>query len=247
MSITLTFFDGRVTEIVVPAERTELHLSDRRLVNVAFLPRHQRARFLTLANNHLSRVPDSTFTLTQLRHLALTGNGITELPPAVGALRALLFLYVQHNALSTLPREMALLTNLRSLLVFSNQLRSVPRELGKLERLEVLSLRDNELAFLPAELDDLPSTTDVRLMGNPLPVPLVNSNCRSVLARFGRPDCIGLIRAAATTLAIALQELELPALVTLEVIDAAWPNSIAMHKKWDLVTAVKHWRQRQVK
>jgi len=49
-----------------------------------------------------------------------------------------------------------------------------------------------------------------------------------------------MIRDEAATLAIGLQDLELPALVTLEIIDAAFPNAIPMHKKWDLVVAVKH-------
>ncbi len=49
-----------------------------------------------------------------------------------------------------------------------------------------------------------------------------------------------MIRDEAATLATGLQDLELPALVTLEIIDAAFPNAIPMHKKWDLVVAVKH-------
>jgi len=53
---------------------------------------------------------------------------------------------------------------------------------------------------------------------------------------------LGVIREAATIICVGLQDLELPALVTLEIIDAAFPNSIPMHKKWDLVTAVKHFR-----
>ena len=54
-----------------------------------------------------------------------------------------------------------------------------------------------------------------------------------------------MLRDEATALCIGLQDLELPALVTLEIVDAAFPNAIPMHKKWDLVVAVKHWRQRQ--
>ena len=53
------------------------------------------------------------------------------------------------------------------------------------------------------------------------------------------------IRDEAATLAIGLQDLELPALVTLEIVDAAFTNSIPMHKKWALITAVKHFHQRR--
>ena len=54
-----------------------------------------------------------------------------------------------------------------------------------------------------------------------------------------------MIREEAMMMAMGLQDLELPALVTLEILDAAWPNSIPMHKKWDLVVAVKHFHQRR--
>ena len=30
-----------------------------------------------------------------------------------------------------------------------------------------------------------------------------------------------------------------------EILDALFPNSIPLHKKWDLVVAVKHWHQRR--
>jgi hypothetical protein len=49
-----------------------------------------------------------------------------------------------------------------------------------------------------------------------------------------------VIRDRAATICIAMQDLELPALITLEVLDAAFPNDIPMHKKWQLVTAIKH-------
>ena len=54
-----------------------------------------------------------------------------------------------------------------------------------------------------------------------------------------------MIREQAMALAIGLQDLELPALVTLEILDEAFPNSIRMYGKWELVTAVKHFHQRR--
>jgi hypothetical protein len=54
-----------------------------------------------------------------------------------------------------------------------------------------------------------------------------------------------VIRDRAATICMAMQDLELPALITLEVLDAAFPNDIPMHKKWQLVTAAKHFHQRR--
>jgi hypothetical protein len=57
---------------------------------------------------------------------------------------------------------------------------------------------------------------------------------------------IGTIRKRATEICIGLQNLELPAFVTLTIIDeAVHENSIRMWAKWELITAVKHFRDRR--
>jgi hypothetical protein len=57
---------------------------------------------------------------------------------------------------------------------------------------------------------------------------------------------IGFIRERATEICIGLQDLELPAFVTLQIIDeAVHENSIRMWAKWELITAVKHFRDRR--
>ncbi len=48
------------------------------------------------------------------------------------------------------------------------------------------------------------------------------------------------LRQSATTLCVGLAELDLPALVTLEIFDAAFPNTIRMAAKWDLIATVKN-------
>jgi hypothetical protein len=56
---------------------------------------------------------------------------------------------------------------------------------------------------------------------------------------------LGSIRVRATEICIALQDLGLPALVTLKIINAALPNAIRMAAKWDLIVAVKHFNDRR--
>jgi hypothetical protein len=57
---------------------------------------------------------------------------------------------------------------------------------------------------------------------------------------------IGMIRERATEICIGLQDLELPAFATLSILDeAVHENSIRMWAKWELITAVKHFRDRQ--
>jgi hypothetical protein len=73
-----------------------------------------------------------------------------------------------------------------------------------------------------------------------------------------RPSCvneiiaatthIGMIRERATEICVGLQSLELPAFVTLQIIDeAVHENSIRMWAKWELITAVKHFRDRRAR
>ncbi len=57
---------------------------------------------------------------------------------------------------------------------------------------------------------------------------------------------IGMIRKRATEICIGLQSLGLPAFATLQIIDeAVHENSIRMWAKWELITAVKHYRDRR--
>jgi hypothetical protein len=56
-----------------------------------------------------------------------------------------------------------------------------------------------------------------------------------------------MIRARATEVCVGLQDLELPAFVTLKIIDALFTTSVRMWAKWELITAVKHFRERQKK
>lgn len=53
------------------------------------------------------------------------------------------------------------------------------------------------------------------------------------------------IRARVAAACVALEALALPALVTLEIVDALEPNSVRMKAKWDVIVAVKHFHDRQ--
>ena len=109
----------------------------------------------------------------------------------------------------------------------------------------------------PLELDLVPdSSSFLQLEGNPLPIiaglPFDGSNdsvqqcARRVGEILAAMTHIGTIRKRATEICIGLQSFELPAFVTLTIIDAAvHENSIRMWAKWELITAVKHYRDRR--
>jgi len=137
----------------------------------------------------------------------------------------------------------------------------------------VLKIHDNELKWLPAELGQLPNLTRLfvrhlnplisfltwprfQLAGNQLPtiaglpfdfIPDNAKQCaRRVNEIIAATTHIGFIRKRATEICIGLQSLGLPAFVTLQIIDeAVHENSIRMWAKWELITAVKHFRDRR--
>jgi Leucine-rich repeat (LRR) protein len=144
-----------------------------------------------------------------------------------------------------LPREIGRLQSLQELALNDNRLRVVPAELGRLRALKSLWLHGNLLQWLPVELECSPA--EIRASNNPLR--LTFSAFENVQPRlqelFAATTHIGMIRERATEICIALQDLELPAFVTLQIIDeAVHENSIRMWAKWELITAVKHFRDR---
>jgi hypothetical protein len=126
----------------------------------------------------------------------------------------------------------------------------LPAELGQLSKLERLWVR----RFVSYLVPDL--FFSLQLDGNPLPpiaglpyeVTHVSAGqcARRVNEIIAATTHIGMIRERATEICIGLQSLELPAFVTLQIVDeAVHENSIRMWAKWELITAVKHFRQRR--
>jgi hypothetical protein len=95
---------------------------------------------------------------------------------------------------------------------------------------------------LPVLADLLASTTQTDPGAHPTAAQIVatlEAQCDLRTAHLGS------IRVRATEICIALQDLGLPALVTLKIINAALPNAIRMAAKWDLIVAVKHFHDRR--
>ncbi len=106
-------------------------------------------------------------------------------------------------------------------------------------------------------LDLVPdSSSSFQLHGNPLP-PIAGltfddtiDSAKQCARRFNEilaaTTHIGMIRERATEICVGLQSLQLPAFVTLQIFDeAVHENSIRMWAKWELITAVKHYRDRR--
>ncbi len=87
-----------------------------------------------------------------------------------------------------------------------------------------------------------------QLGGNPLSIDVGWGNARSQLPDlFAATSSLLMMREPAADALIGLADLDLPALLSVNILDELFANStsIPMHKKWKLVVAVKHWRQRR--
>lgn len=91
-----------------------------------------------------------------------------------------------------------------------------------------------------------------QLNGNPLPIDVGSAvafeNGRAKLPElFAASTFFQTIREPAIEALLGLADLDLPALLVVEILDELFLNSIPMHKKWDAVVTVKHWHQRHSK
>jgi hypothetical protein len=155
---------------------------------------------------------------------------------------------VNNNALEGLPSELGNLQALENLAVRSSS-RSSSSVPVRLSPGPPLQISMNWFNWLPMELNHLPTTTCISLHSNKgrLPVGIDwRTDARPLLVKiFSKSTHIGTIRDRATTICIGLQDLGLPAPVTLEIIDAdVCENNIRMWAKWKLITTIKHFHER---
>jgi hypothetical protein len=69
----------------------------------------------------------------------------------------------------------------------------------------------------------------------------------AVAIQSSRPEDVKRFecRERLTEICIALQDLALPAWVTVQILDAARPwSTLPLHSKWNLVCAIKHFRDK---
>lgn len=98
------------------------------------------------------------------------------------------------------------------------------------QQLFVVMDKDEALVFFPSRALHPPKNDKIGIPS-------------SIIDTFTRYS-MSFIRRRATEICIALQSLELPALVTQTLLDAACPLAelVPFHKKWNLVTTVKHYK-----
>jgi hypothetical protein len=180
--------------------------------------------------------------------LAFDRLQLCALGPQIAQLQALTVLNLSYNVFESLPLAIFECASLEQLDVSNNRIAVLPSAIRKLRQLHALSVVGNVLLFLPWDLVELPLTHVKASLVGP---PMFFSAAREVTARhlavmlLARGHLLRAMASRATTICIGLQDLELPAFVTLQIVDAVFEgNSVRMWAKWELITAVKHFHQR---
>jgi Leucine-rich repeat (LRR) protein len=244
-AVTVSFraADGAFGMELVALATAKLNWANRRLVSVSdALSQLTNLNDLSVQGSAFVELPAAVFGLAQLQQLWAFRNRLTTLSPLVGQLCQLTILNLDHNALTTLPRSISRCVSLQFLSVDSNKLVCLPGELDRCRALRRLSVEGNCLTWLPW----LFNVHSSRQQGEAKLHVFADRNevpSRELLAPVS--TTFAAMRFAATEVCFALQELALPALLTLEIIDALLPNDVAMHVLWRLATTVKHYRDRQ--
>jgi Leucine-rich repeat (LRR) protein len=108
---------------------------------------------LDLSNHGLSVVPDSVFSITNLKYLNL-GNSFTLYPP-LSSLHDEEQKTDRINKITQIPEDIVNWPNLKVLNLCSNDLTSLPLGVTKLEQLDTLNLAFNKRLLLARELNIL--------------------------------------------------------------------------------------------
>lgn len=84
------------------------------------------ARYLTMNNKNLTRLPDNIDQLNALEGLILSDNALGSLPAKIGNINSLIVIAAFNTNITTVPSSFGLLTNLALLQLEDNPITSIP-------------------------------------------------------------------------------------------------------------------------
>ena len=116
------------------------------------------AEYLDLSKMRFGKqgIPDSLWTMTQLKGLKLRKNKLTALPDGIGQLNQLQYLDLSQNELTALPESMGSLEKLDTLRLNRNELYALPKSSVQWKALVYLDLWSNHIDDLPVGFETLP-------------------------------------------------------------------------------------------
>ncbi len=102
-----------------------LEIAERRITEW----KQQRNNLLDLSFLGLESIPDSVFTLHDLRRISFRNNKLTSIPSAISSLLSLEEIWLANNLLESLPSELLQLPSLNALFLHGNPRLELPEEI----------------------------------------------------------------------------------------------------------------------
>jgi Leucine-rich repeat (LRR) protein len=113
-------------------------------------------------------IPDSVFSLTNLKELHIYDSFMTSLPPEIGQLSDLELLHIANTPLASLPPEIGQLQNLQSITIYGAAITELPDEFTELAKLETLYIVSSQLQALPEDFGQLSALRSLNISRNPI-------------------------------------------------------------------------------
>lgn len=107
-------------------------------------------------SNKITEIPEDALS-ESIQWLTLTDNHITKLPKSIGKCIRLQKCMLAGNRLTELPNELANCTNLELLRISANRLTTIPLWLLQLPRLSWLAFSGNPVTYVPKTISQLPN------------------------------------------------------------------------------------------
>lgn len=123
---------------------------------------------LSLARNHLVKLPKSIFELNSLKKIYLNENRLLKLPANIMVFKELEYLNLANNRLKQLPTQVSSLRNLKTLNLAGNYLTKLPDSIGNLTNLRKLVLSNNKLQIIPLSIMRAKQLESLYLYQNPV-------------------------------------------------------------------------------
>jgi len=114
--------------------------------------RDESSTEIDLSGLELNEIPPAVFELTSLRTLLLYANHISHIPDSIKSLSELTILSLNANKFTEIPTAICGLTKLKELWICDNQIQTIPIEMKNLSKLSIFGFERNEIQELPTWL-----------------------------------------------------------------------------------------------
>ncbi len=154
-----------------PDKVFRLNLSNQniRLPLDSIWAKFQNLEYLSLRNDHLTKIPEGIGSLKNLRVLDLSGNDFKLLPESFSRLENLNEIYLDDEKKMDINKSLWIikdLPNLKKLHLENDNLKSIPSSVFYFHNLEALYLNNNRFKKIPKEIQSLKNIKYIDLHDN---------------------------------------------------------------------------------